>query len=97
MRASDAQAQAVTPEVAGSSPVAPVIVTPPLSGVFCFVGCKVMRTVHALGRLAFRPMSALTSQRDAAAVHLFPRIHRWAMTSREGVGLDPHERREKEF
>jgi hypothetical protein len=32
----------------------------------------VMRTVHALESLAFRPMSALTCQREAGPVHLFP-------------------------
>ena len=31
-----------------------------------------MRTIHALERLALRPMSAPTWQREAGAAHLFP-------------------------
>ena len=37
----------------------------------------VMRTVHALESLAFRPMSALTCQREAGRVHLFPESTDW--------------------
>ena len=51
----------------------------------------VMRTVHALQRLAFRPMSSPDVSTRGGSGPLVPRIHPWAMTSREGVGLYRHE------
>jgi hypothetical protein len=52
----------------------------------------VMRTVHALESLAFRPMPAPDVSTRGGTGPLVPRIHRWAMNSREGVGLYRHER-----